>query len=123
MAFDGATPCWIPDIPFGETDAWRLKKAQFGDGYQQRMLDGINALERTWSLTWVNRESDVIEAMVAYLANLRAGGFDFKDPVTGVLWKVFCDQWEVAWNLRRKGGLYYGTLTAEFYRANGALLA
>ena len=65
--FDGTTPCWIPDQPLGRDDAVRLRVAQFGDGYAQRTLDGINALTRTWSLVWENREAAIIEAMVNYL--------------------------------------------------------
>lgn len=119
MAFDGTDPCWVPEVPVQREDSWRLRIAQFGDGYSQRTLDGINALDMTWSLQWENREQAVINAMVNYLVALKAHSFLYKDQQTGTTWSVFCDRWQVSWNLRRKGPLYYGTLSAEFIKANG----
>lgn len=117
--FDGSVQCWVPDIPFTRNDEWRLNVAKFGDGYEQRVLDGINALDREWSLKWNNRTAAVITAMTTYLANLKAAGFLFKDPTTGLTYTVFCDSWSISWNLRRRGGDYYGTLDADFRKANG----
>lgn len=121
MAFDGTSnSCWNPDTPIQERDTWRLQKAQFGDGYQQRTLDGINALDRTWQLTWHNRKESVLINMLDFLGNQKGSAFVFKDPVTGLSWNVFCDEWTASWDLRRRGADYFGTLTAEFYKANGA---
>lgn len=120
--FDGTVLCWIPDIPVVEKDEWRLKKAQFGDGYQQRTLDGINALNRTWTLTWYNRTEAVTLAILSYLANRNAASFPFYDPASMTTWNVFCDTWSVSWNLRRRSNNNYGTITADFYKANGAKL-
>lgn len=122
MAFDGTNNCWIPDVPFSEIDEWRLRRAQFSDGYEQRTLDGINALNRSWNLSWVNRKSSIVNNMLAFLANKKAAAFTFHDVTTGIQWQVFCDKWQVDWGLRRRGGIYYGTLRAEFYKANGAAL-
>jgi len=124
--FDGTTPCWIPDQPLGRDDAVRLRVAQFGDGYAQRTLDGINALTRTWSLVWENREAAIIEAMVNYLIGRKGNSFLFKEQQTGNVYQVWCDTWNVSWDIRRRHftgsistPLYYGTLSAEFKRAYG----
>lgn len=122
MAFDGTVSCFIPDVPFQFNEEWRLRKAQFGDGYQQRTLDGINALDMSWSLKWDNRKSSVITSMLNYLIDKKAASFTFKDPTTGTSYSVFCDDWAVSWNIRRRGGYYYGTMTAQFVKANGALV-
>ena len=40
----------------------------------------------------------------------------------GTTHKVFCDEWQVTWPLKRvESGVreYYGTLSAEFRKANG----
>lgn len=37
---------------FGYDEEPRVKVAQFGDGYEQRAPDGINALARNWTLTF-----------------------------------------------------------------------
>jgi phage-related protein len=120
--FDGTILCYVPDVPISESDEWRLRKAQFGDGYQQRVLDGINALEKGWSLTWADREQSVILGMTTYLESLKAASFTFKDPTTGLSWKVFCDAWSITWGIRRRGGIYYGTMSADFRKANGVLV-
>lgn len=121
--FDGAIVCYIPDEPVSESDSWRMRKAQFGDGYQQRSLDGINALERDWSLTWTDRDKATILGMMTYLESLKGGAFTFKDPTTLLSWQVFCDAWSVTWDIRRRGGIFYGTMSADFHKANGVLLA
>ena len=125
MPFDGSISCWIPDIPYPRDDEWRLKIAQFGDGYQQRILDGINALNQKWSLTWVNRERSILNAMVNYLVAQKANAFQFWDRETGLTHQVFCDSWHVDLTFRgaaKSNGTparYFGTLTAEFVKANG----
>ena len=117
--FDGTVHCWTPDPGLGREDSWRLKVAQFGDGYSQRMLDGINNLERKWNVSFETREAKVINAMVAYLVAQKAKTFDFKEPQTGLSDSVFCDSWNVTWQFKRPGNLWYGSLTAEFVLAYG----
>lgn len=123
MAFDGSTPCWFPTIPISETRKPRIRIAQFGDGYEQRILDGINAYEVTWSLTFEHRKSDIIASMEAYLEDQKGTAFPFKHPVDGNTYMVFCDEWRVDWSFREwveKVPHFRGTLSAEFRKANGA---
>lgn len=124
--FDGSVPCWIPDRPLGRDNELRLRAAQFGDGYAQRILDGINALNLRWSLIWENRENAVITAMEDYLIDRKGNSFLFLEQQTGTVHQVWCDSWNVSWNIRRRHftahistPLYYGTLTAEFVKAYG----
>lgn len=124
--FDGSTPCWIPDQPVGRNDSVRLRTAQFGDGYAQRTLDGINALDQRWTLTWENRENTIITAMVDYLVARKGNSFLFREQQTQKVYQVWCDSWQVNWTIRRRHftgnistPLYYGTLSAEFVRAYG----
>lgn len=124
MAFDGSDQCWVPDVPIGRKEKWRLDIAQFGDGYAQRVLDGINALDQQWSVSFELRPFAVINAMLNYLVTQKGNSFQFKEPATKVVYDVWCDEWQVDWVLRRKGPtptdpVWYGTLTAEFVKANG----
>jgi phage-related protein len=126
MAFDGTDPCWIPRVPIRESPKWRLQIAQFGDGYQQRTLDGINALDRAFDLAWQSLPQSELLAMDSFLSALKGSAFDFQHPVTLVMWKVFCDEWTIDWETRRRpaGGTaeFYGTLSAQFVKANGMAL-
>lgn len=122
MAFDGTDNCWMPDVPVARDDEWRLKVAQFGDGYAQRTLDGINALNRKWSLTWATRDAATVNDIVAFFEAQKASAFTFLEQQTGITYKVFCDAWHIDWDLRRRGGIWYGTLSAEFTKANGVTM-
>lgn len=119
MMFDGTDPCWMPDVPVGRDDEWRLRQAAFGDGYAQRTLDGINALDTVWHVSFAGREAAVINAMVAFLIAEKASAFDYLEQQSGLTFKVFCDKWSVSWDIRRRGGIYYGSLVADFVKANG----
>jgi len=125
-SFDGTTPCWIPDVPLTREDSTRIRVAQFGDGYQQRTLDGINAVNTKFSLQWVNRKNDVINAMVAFFVAQKGESFLYREQQTQEVWQVVCDEWRISWDIRRRNfigfvsvPLYYGTLSAEFKRIYG----
>lgn len=123
--FDGSDNCWVPDVPTDRADTWRLKVAKFGDGYSQRTLDGINPLDKQWSVSFVNRTAECINEMVDYLESQKAAAFNYLEQQTGIMYRVFCDSWSVNWAVRRSKGhgnppVYIGTLTATFVKANGA---
>src|SRR5689334_18624477 len=122
MAFDGTDICWVPNVPIAREEKWRLNVAQFGDGYAQRILDGINALDEKWSVTFQNRPFDVITDMQDFLVAQRGNSFQFREPATKVMYDVWCDTWTIDWVMRRKGPspvdpLWYGTLQAQFVKA------
>ena len=49
-----------------ETPKPRILKAQFGDGYEMRVADGINNTPRTWSLGFNNRTNDDIDNLYRF---------------------------------------------------------
>jgi phage-related protein len=129
MSFDGLDDaCWLPDAPVSKEKEWRVRVAQFGDGYQQRMLDGINALNVKWNVTFSNRQKAVLIEMDNYLSSMKGSAFNFMDPATEVVYEVFCDQWMVSIDVIRKrdpvtwNSVMYGTLAAEFILANGVTI-
>lgn len=122
MAFDGSDNCWRPDFPtLGATRKWRQTITNYGDGYQQRLLDGINALDMSWTVIFENRPEDVIDAMTAYFESEKGSAFSFFEPTSQQTYAVFCNKWHIDWTIDRHTGTY-GTLTAEFVRANGSSL-
>lgn len=70
----------------------RVRTAKFGDGYQQRVADGIHAMPRSWSLTFTRETAD-IDAIEAFL-QARAGveSFDWTPP-SGAAGKWICNAW------------------------------
>lgn len=115
---------WCPTLGMQRSDEWRILKAQYGDGYQQRILDGIHNLKRKWSLSWDNRPKEQAVAMLDYLKATKAASFPFKDPATGEVVQVFCDAWSITWNISRQGGEQaWGTIAADFEEAFGLWIA
>ena len=59
----------------------RILKANYGDGYEQRVAAGINNLPETWNLTWKNRSAAESNKIVKFLET--QGGvtaFDWYPP-------------------------------------------
>jgi phage-related protein len=74
----------------------RVKRATFGDGYEQRLADGINSLNRTVTLTFSPRDNTEIDDIITYFDYLNA-----VDPITitynncngNETMKVIIDNW------------------------------
>ena len=45
----------------------RVLKANYGDGYEQRVANGINNTPEVWSLTWKNRTTIDANKIIAFL--------------------------------------------------------
>ena len=104
-----ATFIWAPDWRAQQQRRPRVRVAQFGDGYQQRSADGINADPRVWQLTFGNRDDTEAAAIEAFLAARGAlEAFDWTPP-TGSAGTWVCPQW--ASTLETYGAT---TITATF---------
>ena len=78
----------FPDITpaYGATKSSepKLRKVQFGDGYEQRLRFGLNQNPKIWNLTWNNitkANADIIEAFLDARA-ADGDAFDWR-PVDG----------------------------------------
>lgn len=87
-----STFTWSPAPGSTQNTTPRVRTAQFGDGYSQRVGDGINTMPRSWSLTFTRQTAD-IDAIEAFLV-ARAGveSFDWTPPA-GVAGKWICKSW------------------------------
>jgi phage-related protein len=43
-----------PDFDTGVTPTVRVLESDFGDGYGQKVKDGLNSIKDTWDLSWSN---------------------------------------------------------------------
>ncbi len=53
-----------------DTPSPRVLKAQFGDGYEMRVADGINNTPRTWRLSFNNRTKSDIDKLYKFMNTL-----------------------------------------------------
>ena len=87
-----------PDKFLTKTARPKVLLAAFGDGYEQRLGDGINTLAETYALTFNNRLASEVDDIIA-LFESKAGvtAFDFTYPDSNgggeTTIKVVCDEW------------------------------
>tara|TARA_Y100000015_G_scaffold4224_1_gene3821 strand:- start:369 stop:761 length:393 start_codon:yes stop_codon:yes gene_type:complete len=91
--------------------------ADFGDGYQQRLADGINTLRQEFSIAFASRPKAEIDNLVAFFEGLGAvSKFEFVvDDTTSAgnseVYKVICKEWTQTWDYDD-----FYTLTANLER-------
>jgi phage-related protein len=56
-----------PDKSMSKTSAAKVLAMSFGDGYEQRIADGINSLSETYSLSFKTRPKADIDDIVLFL--------------------------------------------------------
>ena len=82
----------------------RVLTAKFGDGYEQRVLDGINTKDDMFSISFKNRDSEDINLIAEFL-DIKAGkNFDFvitdtfsNGNLTTSTLKVVCDGYDISY--------------------------
>jgi phage-related protein len=115
---DGSTRA-VPDKGFTRDDTPIIFKTTFGDGYEQRVANGINALSSKFSVSFNTRPKAEIDDIIAF--------FTSKNGVTAFNWtipdtngsengntettiKVVCENWSQTWDYD------------DFYTASATLL-
>jgi len=87
----------------------KVLKISFGDGYEQRVLDGINTQRDVYNLSFRNRAADEIQVIEDYLNANAALSFDFNIDEDTV--KVVCDNFNITYQYE---DVY--SLSAQFRR-------
>ena len=91
-----ATFTWTPEFGAQLTRQPVVKKATFGDGYEQRAQFGINNNPQKWSLQFQYRTDSETNAIDAFLsARAAVEAFDWTPPRSSTAIKVVCDTWSV----------------------------
>ena len=86
----------LPDKGLTRTSTPRVLVARFGDGYEQRIADGINSINETFRVTFNNRTKEEIDDITAYLGSLNGTtAFTYTIPDSNNIGetdiKVVCD--------------------------------
>ena len=103
-----ATFTWTPDFPIDADTEPRLFAARFGDGYEQRVLDGLNAIQPAYSVRFMQRtlaEADAIETFLRSNAGL---AFDWTPP-GGSAGKYVARKWS-----RSRGNVLFASIVTSF---------
>lgn len=88
---------WSPDYQASKDMTPKVRKIQFGDGYEQRVRDGMNNLPEVWSVRFVNRPIEEIDEIDDFLRNLAgADSFDWTPPRASEARKFKCESWQRA---------------------------
>jgi phage-related protein len=83
---------WKPIYTPVRNKAPKVLTASFGDGYEQRVADGINTIKEVWDLTFRGTRTE-IDAIDAFLTT-KAGVTSFTwTPVGYSEITVVCDDW------------------------------
>lgn len=89
---------WTPDRGPTKDTTTRVNAMQFGDGYSQRVANGINSVIESWPLVFSLRTKVEITAIDDFL--ITQGGvasFDWTTP-KGQFKKFICKTWRPLYN-------------------------
>lgn len=89
-----ATFTWTPDFGGNRDTEPRVTRVQFGDGYEQRVPNGLNTMPAKFNLTFENREEAEKNQIIAFL-KARAGvqNFNWTPPGETTPLKFVCRKW------------------------------
>ena len=99
----------VLDRGAGRTTARRVLSAKFGDGYEQRVLDGINNIEETYDISFRNRAKNEINTIADFLDDQPPAPFQFYIGEDTVY--VICDSYSISYG---HDSVY--SLSAQFRR-------
>jgi len=86
---------YTPSFTATEQSQPRIKRVQYGDGYEQRLRYGLNTDPKVWRLTFANRSDTERDNILSFLeARAAAESFDWTPP-RGSSGKYVCLQWSM----------------------------
>lgn len=93
-----ATFTWTPSFTATQSSQPRVRKTQFGDGYEHRVRFGLNTDPKEWELEF-NERSDAERNQIEAFLKARGGveSFTWIDPL-GRSAQFCCEEWQVTLN-------------------------
>ena len=76
IGFDIGGKNIVPDKQLTKSTSPKVKLASFGDGYEQRLRDGINSLSESYSLSFETRTKEEIDDIIQFF-ELKGGVVPF----------------------------------------------
>lgn len=88
---------WVPDHNVTKSKDTRVNEVKFGDGYSQRVPEGINSTFETWDVAFTLRTKTEIDSIDSFLNGQKgAYSFDWTTP-NGVSRKFVCKKWAASY--------------------------
>ena len=100
---------WNPDLGASRTVTPRVTVVKFGDGYEQRMANGINPVVQVWQLTFTRDQQEAME-IDSFLAERKSVESFLWTTPHGFSGTFVCRQWTVS---RQSFGVFAVTATFE----------
>ena len=93
----------VPDKGLNSSNTPRTFTVEFGDGYEQRIANGINALQQSFSVSFDTRPKAEIDDIIAFFVNkagVTAFSFTYADSNNSgeTTIKVVCEDWSQSWD-------------------------
>ena len=92
----------VPDKNYKRSRKPNIRVTKFGDGYEQRKPIGINNIQETYTLSFVNRTDTEIDDLNTFFAGLNSTDtLIFKEedsngsPSTTIDITVVCESWDI----------------------------
>lgn len=107
----------VPDKGLTVTNTPKVHMSTFGDGYEHRIVDGINSLPQTFTLSFATRPKADIDDIVAFFESKNGvTAFDYvlsdsNESGSELTIKVVCTTWSQTWAYDN-----FYSLTANFRR-------
>jgi phage-related protein len=101
---------WVPEFGSQKQVKPNVAQIKFGDSYEQRVANGLNVLQETWSLSFANREPSESASILAFLeARSAIEAFAWTPPDSGTEKAFVCRDWTV---MPQRAGRF--TISASF---------
>ena len=90
---------YIPDYAATKSYQTQSRATEFGEGYRQRIVFGLQPQKEEWSLAFDNRTNTERDLIRNYLRGAKAvTAFDWTDPISAQPIKVVCDEWSTQYS-------------------------
>ena len=92
----------LPDKGLSRQSTPRVLKVQFGDGYEQRIAEGLNSSNENYQISYSNRPKAEIDDIAAFMDEKKGvTSFNYVIPDTNnggeTTIKVVCDQYNLVY--------------------------
>lgn len=87
---------YIPEFSAQHSFDSRARVSQFGDGYRQRIVFGLQPQEEKWQLSFQNRTNAERDQIRNYLRGAKGvAAFTWTDPRSEETGRFVCDEWSI----------------------------